>query len=210
MLAVPENQNAGWVATLGGQRLVPLRVDGWRQGWVVPAGEGGLVRLDFTPQRSFLGGLAVGLLAALFVVAAAVLRGREASAPVLTNTRQRRGRTAVVLAATGVIVLGGFWGAVALAAAWLARRVLRTGEALLVLVGLALVAVSAWAPWPNGAASNHGATAQALALAMVALVVIPGRRTAHVKQQEHPAPGRAHDQSPGGPSAGADAPRGTS
>ena len=39
LLSVPENFNDGWVAEVDGDGSTPLRVDGWQQGWVLPAGE---------------------------------------------------------------------------------------------------------------------------------------------------------------------------
>jgi arabinofuranan 3-O-arabinosyltransferase len=59
VLRIAENQNAGWRATLGGVVLRPLSIDGWQQGWVVPAGAAGVVRLSFTPD----GPVRVGMLA---------------------------------------------------------------------------------------------------------------------------------------------------
>ena len=43
LLVLPENANDGWRATLGGRELTPLRVDGWMQGYLLPAGDGGRV-----------------------------------------------------------------------------------------------------------------------------------------------------------------------
>ena len=71
VLRVPENVNAGWRATLNGEVLEPVTVDGWQQGYVLPAGEGGSVHLLFTPDRPYRQALLAGLLAALALVAAA-------------------------------------------------------------------------------------------------------------------------------------------
>jgi arabinofuranan 3-O-arabinosyltransferase len=62
-LTLTESANAGWTASLGGHRLQPVRIDGWRQAWVVPAGAGGVVHLDFQPDRPYRGALALGFLA---------------------------------------------------------------------------------------------------------------------------------------------------
>ncbi len=70
VLMVPENANPGWVAYLRGQRLQPQRIDGWQQGWIVPAGAGGEVRLEFAPDRPYRAGLLSGLLAAALLVGA--------------------------------------------------------------------------------------------------------------------------------------------
>ncbi|HET6531894.1 MAG TPA: alpha-(1-_3)-arabinofuranosyltransferase, partial [Actinoplanes sp.] len=60
LLVVPENRNAGWTATLDGADLRAVRVDGWQQAFVVPAGTGGEVTLRFTPDRPYRTGLAAG------------------------------------------------------------------------------------------------------------------------------------------------------
>ena len=57
LLVVHENANAGWQATLGGRRLAATTVDGWEQGFVLPAHAAGTVHLRFAPQRDFLLGL---------------------------------------------------------------------------------------------------------------------------------------------------------
>ena len=61
ILRVPENQNPGWQATLDGVRLEKVAVDGWQQGYVVPAGQGGTVELAFAPDRIYRAGLVVDL-----------------------------------------------------------------------------------------------------------------------------------------------------
>lgn len=191
VLTVPENQNDGWEATLGGRKLVPLTVDGWRQGWVVPAGEGGTVRLAFTPQQPYVTGLLVGLLAALVVVTAAVARPARHAFP--ASERRPVVRPDWVpagLAAVGIVVIGGVWGAVAVVAAWGLRRLFGVGEVALLALGVLLVAVAAWAPWPLADATNHGAVAQGLALGVLALTVMPGRRPPRPQER---APGRAPD-----------------
>jgi arabinofuranan 3-O-arabinosyltransferase len=64
-LAVAQNYNAGWTATLGGHTLTPIRLDGWQQGYVVPAGSAGVVKMVMAPDRIFRLLLALG--AALLV-----------------------------------------------------------------------------------------------------------------------------------------------
>ena len=60
ILAVRQNFSPGWEATLNGQRLQPVRMDGWLQGWVVPEGLGGEIRLTFPPDRTYRIGLLAG------------------------------------------------------------------------------------------------------------------------------------------------------
>lgn len=62
VLVVPESVNPGWVARTGtGDRLKPLTVNGWQQGWIVPAGASGTITLTFAPNALYRAGLASGL-----------------------------------------------------------------------------------------------------------------------------------------------------
>ncbi len=62
-LEVHENYNAGWAATLNGHALRAVYLDGWQQGFVVPAGAGGTITLTFRPAASYHLALVVSLLA---------------------------------------------------------------------------------------------------------------------------------------------------
>ncbi len=108
VLAVAANQNRGWEATAGDRALEAVTVDGWQQGWRVPAGTGP-VRLGFAPDGPYRGALLVGGLLLLGLVAAAArLRGGAALAPV----GPRRVPAPVLLGAV-LLVLGlvaGWWG----------------------------------------------------------------------------------------------------
>lgn len=78
VLEVNENANDGWTASLGGQRLQSVRLDGWRQGWLVPAGAAGDVQLSYAPDRVYRVGLLLGAVLLAFVLALAVAPGRRA------------------------------------------------------------------------------------------------------------------------------------
>ncbi|EGX57439.1 hypothetical protein SZN_22706, partial [Streptomyces zinciresistens K42] len=56
-LTTYENANDGWRATLDGKELTPVRLDGWQQGWRIPAGEGGTVKLSYGPATVYEAGL---------------------------------------------------------------------------------------------------------------------------------------------------------
>jgi arabinofuranan 3-O-arabinosyltransferase len=73
-LEVHQNANPGWVATLGGHALTPVQLDGWQQGYVIPAGEGGVVTLTFAPARFYDDWLILSALGVLALFGVAVLR----------------------------------------------------------------------------------------------------------------------------------------
>ncbi|ADP78906.1 alpha-(1-_3)-arabinofuranosyltransferase domain-containing protein [Pseudofrankia inefficax] len=76
LLAVHENANASWTATLNGQKLTPLRLDGWQQGWIVPAGSGGTIVIENLPGYSYRTRLLVGGLLALLLLALVLIPAR--------------------------------------------------------------------------------------------------------------------------------------
>ncbi|HEV7147702.1 MAG TPA: alpha-(1-_3)-arabinofuranosyltransferase family protein, partial [Pedococcus sp.] len=58
ILTVHENANEGWQATMNGRRIPSIVVDGWQQGYVVPAGlSSATVHLDFAPDAAMAWGL---------------------------------------------------------------------------------------------------------------------------------------------------------
>jgi len=71
-LEVHQNANAGWVATLNGKPLTPLRLDGWQQGFLLPAGAGGIVHLSFTPVIIYHIWIILSAVLALALIAIAV------------------------------------------------------------------------------------------------------------------------------------------
>ncbi|MCO6005980.1 alpha-(1-_3)-arabinofuranosyltransferase [Actinoallomurus purpureus] len=70
-LVVNENANAGWQAKIGGRTLRPVRIDGWRQAWAVPAGTIGTVHLSYTPDRTYQASVLAGLNFLLILLIAA-------------------------------------------------------------------------------------------------------------------------------------------
>ena len=63
LLALTLNHNPGWEATLGGTRLAPIVVDGFRQGFVLPDGAAGTLDVVFAPDQAYRAALVVGLAA---------------------------------------------------------------------------------------------------------------------------------------------------
>ena len=61
VVGVAESANAGWTATVDGTELRSVVLDGWRQGFVLPAGTEGVVAMDYAPQTPFRLALVAGL-----------------------------------------------------------------------------------------------------------------------------------------------------
>jgi arabinofuranan 3-O-arabinosyltransferase len=181
VLVVHENANLGWSATLDGRELRRVVVDGWQQGYVVPAGAAGAVRLDFTPDRTYRAALFVGALLALALIAA-VARGSRHRA---THRRaqpapERSG--GLLLPAAGVVAAGllaGWAGLIAAAGVGAAALALRrrrptwAGVAAPALAGGAWLAAGLWLALHHaGTASYAGRSAGLQVLCVVALSAV--------------------------------------
>jgi len=172
-LVVHESFNRGWQAELDGERLTAARLDGWQQGFLLPAGSGGDVVLRFAPDRLYRVLLGTGAVLALVLLAGAVLPGRTPRAVAAEPVRGRRGHRLLgaSLGALALALLAGWAGPAALLAVWAVRRrrpdaVPLTAAAALLLAG-ALVALR---PWPSAALTS--AHVQALCLVAVAALVV--------------------------------------
>ncbi|MFI1393841.1 alpha-(1-_3)-arabinofuranosyltransferase family protein [Streptomyces sp. NPDC020681] len=73
-----ENANDGWKATLDGTELESVRLDGWQQAWVVPAGASGTVNLEFEPSKPYRAALIGGVIALVALTALAFVGRRRA------------------------------------------------------------------------------------------------------------------------------------
>jgi len=180
VLVLRENTNDGWRARIGGRTLRPIVVDGWQQGWIVPAGLSGKVTIEFGPDRLYRAGLIGGAALAGLVVLAAILAGRLPGGPTGSigdlpagRTRGRGRRRDGVLLGLGAVFLIAAGGYAAAAVALLGilallvvrrRRWIRRGErwAPVVLWALACV-VSLHAAMPHFAIGPQLAGLAALA-----------------------------------------------
>ena len=129
-LIVNENYNEGWQARLeNGGTLEPIRLEGWKQGWLLPAGSAGTVTLVYTPDTAYHRCLIAGGALAAVLVAAALWPRRIRSAPVpVTVDAARPPRWFAV----PLVLAYGVWAAGAVGAAlvgsallciwWLGRR----------------------------------------------------------------------------------------
>ncbi|PBA65033.1 hypothetical protein CKJ55_22160 [Mycobacterium avium] len=189
ILAIPESINPGWVARTGtGARLTPIAVNGWQQGWLVPAGDPGVITLSFASNSLYRAGLAVGLalLPVLALLACWRTRKRGTQDPPARPWRPGAWAAvpalaagAVIAGAAGVAVLGV---ALGLRYALGARRWARLGMAGsaggLILAGAAL----SRQPWRSvDGYAGHAGYVQLLALISLAaltasVVAVPRRR----------------------------------
>jgi arabinofuranan 3-O-arabinosyltransferase len=78
VVSVAENVNEGWQAAGSEGPLRSVRVNGWQQGWLVPAGPRTEVFLSYDADRVYRGGLLFGGVALLLLAAGTlVLRRRD-------------------------------------------------------------------------------------------------------------------------------------
>jgi arabinofuranan 3-O-arabinosyltransferase len=178
-LEVHENYNPGWAAALNGQALTPVRLDGWQQGFVVPAGAGGTITLTFRPASTYHLALIASLVAVAILLALTAWSFRaagqgDASMTDAGGERRRQGRgwigvasvTALILVAGGVVAL------VVPVLAWLAGRVRLPVLAFGAMVASGLLA--AVRPFGTGLLGPFGWPAQACALVALAAALIAG------------------------------------
>lgn len=206
ILDVRQNYDPGWVATIGGRTLHPVRVDGWQQGWELPRSTAAeSVHLQFTPDRTFRASLLLGAaLAILLVVAAAATLRRRAAVPVAATAQHpaalpalARARhsvpgssvltlSAMIVVVSGILFMvgGPFAGGVTLVLGALSATLRRRGWLAWVALcsGMMAGVAMAWDPgYRIGVWIGSGSyTAQGLALvALAALIVslLPERRT---------------------------------
>ena len=182
VLVVPESVNPGWVARgPDGSALTPVTVNGWQQGWVLPAGTAGTVTLAFARNALYRAGLFGGLalLPILALLALLPVRRRREPDPAAQTWRP----TAIVVGAAvlGVgFVIAGITGLAVTAACLGARFALRRWAALdratvfVTAAGLTLAgAVLSQEPWRSvDGYIGHWWGVQLLALVSVATLAV--------------------------------------
>ncbi len=189
VLRIPENVNAGWQATLDGKTLEPLRLDGWQQGFKLDAGEGGAVRLEFVPDRTYRTQLGIGALTALGLLALAtgleLRRGRGRSAgrrlSVVPQRRWLGQMDAVTFVALGLgaFLLGGVPLLVGVALGFLLRRhrsALSLVPAAMVTLAAGIQSVSAWQEGTVNVVAADWVAAAAIGVFTLGLLRPPGTR----------------------------------
>ncbi|ORW46860.1 hypothetical protein AWB90_12850 [Mycobacterium paraense] len=189
VLVIPESINPGWVARTGtGARLTPVAVNGWQQGWVVPAGDPGTITLTFASNSPYRAGLAIGLALLPLLAALAWWRTRRGRADEEPARPWPSGRWAAVAVLGAGALVAGAVGAIAVGAALGLRYALRRRQRWRDDVTVALSAgglIAAGAalsrhPWRSvDGYAGHSASVQLLALISLAVlaasvVTVPG------------------------------------
>ncbi len=163
LVIVPQSNNIGWEATSSdGRLLAPVVVNGWEQGWIVPAGTSGPVTLTFPTDRWYRLGIFGGLLLLLPLLAIAFIPRKRIRDPGAAPRTWRSGVASFVGLLALTLIIAGPAGpiltlglaAVSAAIAWRAS----VAKALRILVGIAGVGAVASAallskgPWrsPDG------------------------------------------------------------
>ncbi|MEU8776797.1 alpha-(1-_3)-arabinofuranosyltransferase family protein [Streptomyces sp. NPDC048606] len=202
-----ENANDGWKATLGGAELESVRLDGWQQAWVIPAGKSGTVTMEFEPSGTYRAGLIVGALALLALVALAFAGRRrqddgtddrlpEPAAPgLLLGTLALTAVVAVVAGPLALVVP-------VLAVAARLRPAVLVPTAAVAMAGAGLVAAVGAGEPIAAAQGSYSGLAQVLALvALSAALVTPFGSTSEDAAPQD-APGPRDDEAAGAPEAG--------
>lgn len=110
ILNTTENFNPGWKARGPRGELTAVQVNGWQQGWIVPAGMSGPIDLTYAPNRSYhLGLIAGGVSASVLLILALWLRRDVSIASRIGRRRRLLGGRWAMIAAGGLtaVALGG-------------------------------------------------------------------------------------------------------
>jgi arabinofuranan 3-O-arabinosyltransferase len=147
VLVLPQNVNAGWVATADGRELRAQRVDGWKQGWVVPGGAAERVTFVYRPETSFRIALGIGVVGVLLCLAAALVRPRRGRPELPALAAGRVGLLDLVVVVTAGGLLAGWYGLAAVGAAVAAGLAVRRFDGWGALSAGAMLLVGAGLSW---------------------------------------------------------------
>jgi arabinofuranan 3-O-arabinosyltransferase len=207
-LAVAQNYNSGWSASLGGQSLKPVRIDGWQQGFIVPAGRAGTVTLSMSSDSLFRGLLLIGGLFLVLLLALALLPSKK----VTEDPGGERSPPSVWIllggAALALLIVAGPLALVVVPLAFMARRWGSGAMTLTAFVAFVVAGVfAALTPamllsQTAGAFGRPAQIASAIALGALLCSLVPGRRDRRdqpeIDHGHHPALTTTGDGGDGG------------
>src|SRR5581483_4108804 len=177
-LALSENFNKGWTATLHGHQLQAVRLDGWRQAWVVPAGLSGNVHLSFPPGHTYIWVLVAGIAAIVVLLELAWWPGRprppsnaERDDVFLSASRVPYGVQVGVAAAVS-FVLGGVAGILICVLLLLIRRSHLPWVAGLAFAVAGIAVFLSPGRFPGSNSGAFGSPAQLAAMVAVVAVIV--------------------------------------
>jgi arabinofuranan 3-O-arabinosyltransferase len=191
-LQVAQNYDAGWVASLDGRSLTPVRLDGWQQGWIVPAGTAGTMTMTFAPDHIYRDALLLGAIFLLALFVLALMRDHGSPLGPSGPRRKPQGWVLAVCAALVGVSIGG-WLALSLVPLCLVAR--RWGStAVAVIAGLSFAAAGLIvgvdpSVVPGAHAGAFGGAAQiasVVALCAVLSAVVVGERRKTGSGQRRP------------------------
>ncbi|WP_156722875.1 alpha-(1-_3)-arabinofuranosyltransferase [Streptomyces apocyni] len=191
-LSMYENANDGWKATLNGKELTSLRLDGWQQGWLIPEGEGGTVKLEYRPAQVYQAGLIGGGVALLVLLGLVLYRRDEENTDGPSPVAPAPGLIlgTVALAVIGVVISGPFGllvPALAVVAWW--RRSLLVPIALVAMAGAGIAAAIGAGQTVSEGEGAFSPVAQVLALVALFAALVTGREeSSQARETEPPVP----------------------
>lgn len=98
--------NAGWIAKIDGEKIQAVEINGWEQGFVVPAGDGGVIELTFGPQRTYIASIFVGLILLIAMVVMMFIPSRKQNHEKLEAGEWSWWIVAVIALGAGIFVVG--------------------------------------------------------------------------------------------------------
>jgi arabinofuranan 3-O-arabinosyltransferase len=172
-LVLPQNFNAGWTASTSEGSLTPVRVNGWQQGFLVPAGPQTPLVVEFAPNRIYQFGLYLGSLLVLAVLALVVVTSRRPTDPSFAQPEARWAASPVVGTVIAVLAGGPPALAACVVAIVVARRWVQAAWLGAIALLLAALVTVLW-PYPEHRTSLESPVVQALVWTSVVIVLWSG------------------------------------
>ena len=174
ILVAHQNFSSGWSArTATGVVLQPVRVDGWQQGWIVPAGTTGIVTATLDPDVWYVTALLSGAVA-LLVTFVMMIRSRGEHGAASPPARTTPSWVGALIAPAAFALTFGWAGlaAIPLAALAWALPQSRVGRiwGVGILAAMAALMTAFGSRWPQGRPAVDNVVVQALVLAVILVV----------------------------------------